>query len=112
MPPRPPAQPVPTLLTVPDAMMFAAERLDKMAADLELMSLFSEVFAKPRPVDEPRSEETELALAEMRTITSGILDKDLQVRVLKEAAKSIRNQALEEKLLSARHQSVIPRGAI
>lgn len=97
---RPPAKPLPTLLTKADALLFAAEQMDLQISNLELASIFAEAFNKPR--DKEETEEGKAAIAEIRTLCGGIVDKDIQIAAMREAAKEMRALAGEIKLADAR----------
>lgn len=94
------AKPLPTLLTKSDAMLFAADQLDQHISNLELAAIFADVFnKKPLEVDDEKGRE---ALDDIRTIASGIVDKDIQTTAMRDAAKEIRAMANEAKLADAR----------
>ncbi|MGV1682968.1 hypothetical protein [Sphingopyxis sp. NJF-3] len=97
---RPKAKPLPTLLTKSDAMLFAADQLEQHISNLELAAIFADAFSKkPLEADDEKGRE---ALDEIRTLTSGIVDKDIQVAAMRDAAKEIRAMANEAKLADAR----------
>lgn len=91
----------PTLLNKSDAMIYAADTLERMISNMRLLTLFSEVFQRS---DAPIKESAEMkeTLAEMKTAMTGIIDADLQERAMREAAKEIRSMAQETKLVEAR----------
>ena len=101
-PKRPAAKPFPTLLTKSDAMLFAADTMDRLIGDLELTAIFKKVFdEKPLDAGEEKANE---ALREVRIVASGIVDKDIQVAAMRDAAAEIRAMANEAKLAEARAQ--------
>lgn len=102
---RPPAKPLPTLLTAADAMLFAADNLESHVSNLELVGLLADVFNKPRDDDKPMTDENRRALDEFRVMAGGIVDKDIQVAAMRAAAKHIRALAHETKLADARAAS-------
>jgi len=102
---RPPAKPLPVLLTAADAMLFAADNLDNQVSNLELMAIIAEVFNKPTDTDKPLTDENRKALDDLRVMSSGIVDKDIQVAAMRAAAKDIRALAHETKLADARAAS-------
>lgn len=96
------AKPIPTLLNKSDAMLHAADQLERQAGDLELISIVADVFRK-NPMTAGDADESKLA--DLKVMASGIVDKDLQVAALREAAKEIRAHAHETKLAEARASS-------
>lgn len=96
------SEPFPTLLNKSDAMLYAADTLERMCANIKLLSLLSDAFSKPRPDDKPLSQESKDALAEMNTAARGIVDADLQEKAMRAAAAEIRAMANETKLVEAR----------
>lgn len=97
---RPKAKPLPTLLTKADAMLFAADQLEQHISNLELAAIFADVFSKkPIETDDEKGRE---AIEEIRTIASGIVDKDIQAAAMREAVKEIRALVNEGKLADAR----------
>lgn len=95
---KPKAEPFPVLLNTSDAMLFAADRLDKMCADLTLIALIGEVL-----LDAPiQAQEGVKAQDDLRTMMRGVVDKDLQIAAMQAAAKEIRAAAHETKLAEAR----------
>lgn len=103
---RPPAKPLPVLLTAADAMLFAADNLDNQVSNLELMAIIAEVFNKPTDnTDKPLTDENRKALDDLRVMSSSIVDKDIQVAAMRAAAKDIRALAHETKLADARAAS-------
>lgn len=103
---RPPREPFPTLLTPEDAMLYAAGRLEEMVSNMELISIFSEVLLKPGDTPRDISEDSQRLDSEVRTMASGIVDKDIQAKAMKEGAALIRHLATETKLASARAASL------
>lgn len=102
-PPRPEPKPVPTLLSKSDAMLFAAEQLEKDIANLELISIITDVLGKAPAASCPSGEaEGRKAQDDLRVLASGIVDKELQVAAMRAAAKEIRAIAHETKLAEAR----------
>lgn len=102
-PPRPKAEPFPVLLNTSDAMLFAADKLDRMCGDLELISIISDVLGKVPAASCPDgADEGRKAQEELRTMASGIVDKDLQINAMRAAAREIRQAAHETKLAEAR----------
>ena len=102
-PPRPKAEPFPVLLNVSDAMLFAADKLDRMCGALELIAIIADVLGKARPASHPDgADEGHKAQEELRTMVSGIVDKDLQLNAMRAAARQIRQAAHETKLVEAR----------
>ena len=102
-PPRPKAEPFPVLLNTSDAMLFAAEKLDRMCGDLELVSIIADVLGKVPAGSCPEGEDAgRKAQEELRVMASGIVDKDLQIAAMRNAAKEIRAAAHETKLAEAR----------
>ncbi|BCP53835.1 hypothetical protein K32_24520 [Kaistia sp. 32K] len=89
----------PTLLNKTDAMLYAADMLDRMVSDVQLLSLFKQVYDKlppEAPIEVKRRTE------EFRRITAGIVDADLQGDAMRAAAAEIRSMAHETKLAEAR----------
>lgn len=101
---RPAAKPLPVLLTAADAMLFAADNLEAHIGNLELAAIVQEVLSKTRD-DKDDTDENRKAIADLITLTSGIVDKDIQVAAMRAAAKDIRALAHETKLADARAAS-------
>lgn len=99
---RPPAKPLPVLLTASDAMLFAADNLEQVIGNIELAATIAEVMCKPRVDDKPMTDDNRKALDDLRVMTGGIVDKDIQVAAMRSAAKEIRALAHETKLADAR----------
>lgn len=95
---KPNAQPFPVLLNTSDAMLFAADKLDKMCGDLELIAAVGEALLAV-PIDAPEGVK---AQDDMRTMLKGVVDKDLQIAAMQGAAREIRAAAHETKLVEAR----------
>jgi hypothetical protein len=95
------AKPFPTLLTKSDAMLFVADRLEHMLADLEILSLIGGLLTS-KPDMEPKDVKGKEAFHNVRTSMRGIIDVDLQKSALQEAAREIRELANETKLADAR----------
>lgn len=102
-PPRPKAEPFPVLLNASDAMLFAAEQLEKDIANLELISILADVLGKAPAASCPSGEaEGRKTQDDLRVLASGIVDKELQVAAMRAAAKEIRAMAHETELAEAR----------
>lgn len=102
-PPRPEAEPFPVLLNASDAMLFAADKLDRMCGNLELIAIISDVLGKAPAATCPEGEDAgRKAQEELRTVASGIVDKELQINAMRSAAREIRHAAHETKLAEAR----------
>lgn len=91
-----PVEPFPTLLTKADAYIFCAVRLEAMIADLELMVLLADVGkSKSELSNDPNFEK-------LRVMMSGVVDKDIQLAAMCDAARSLRDLASEIRLVEAR----------
>jgi hypothetical protein len=84
----------PVLLTKAEAMNFAADRLEEMVASMELAKIMLDIFGK-RKIGGDSDEK----IAQLRR---ELPEPELQIRVLTEAARTIRDAALEERLVAAR----------
>lgn len=97
---RPQEKP-PIILTTTDALMYAADNLARMAADAEMVAVILGVFDKPDR-DKPMPADLTEKLAELRSIMP---DPALHIASCRSAAKSIRDLAIEERLVAARAQT-------
>lgn len=95
----------PTLLNKSDAMMNAAEYLERQVSNLRLLNAMSNVFSKIKPEEMGDKPETKDAIEEMRASARGIVDVEIQAKAMTDAAKEIRAMANEMKLIDARQSS-------
>lgn len=97
------AEPFPVLLNTSDAMLFAADQLDKLTKDIELIALLAPILLAAEVSSCPMGEEEgQKAQATMRLMSGSIVDKDVQIGAMRAAAKEIRAVAHETKLAEAR----------
>lgn len=97
------AEPFPVLLNTSDAMLFAAEQLDKLTKDIELVALLAPILLAAEASSCPTGEEEgRKAHAALRLMSGSIVDKEVQVTAMQAAAKEIRAAAHETKLAEAR----------
>lgn len=95
----PPRRARPLLLNKADALNYAAERLEQMAADLAMAKMLVDLVGDRLPPDETDAAEALSALqAETR-------EPQLQEAAMRDAAKAIRELAMEERLMAARAQA-------
>lgn len=92
------SEPPPVLLTKAEALAFAADRLERMARDREIAALILGCLEDSPPPDA----ELGRKLAEFR---DAMREPELQARAIRDAARAIRELALEERLMSARVQA-------
>lgn len=98
-----PAKPFPTFLNKTGAMIFAAEQLITMADQIaSVQAAFNE--AKRRNLHVMPG--FEKVFDDIKVVLSGVVDIDLQVNALKDAATEIRTIATETKLAEARAAQV------
>lgn len=95
-------KPFPTLLSKTDAMIYAAEYMERQVSELRLIHMMAEVFSKSRPDEKPLDGEAKKALDDIKLVSSGIVDVELQAEAMLAAAKEIRAMANETKLVEAR----------
>ncbi len=96
------SKPVPTLLSAADAMLYAAEQLEKQSADLDLLDTLSNVFLKSGALKSERPPDIEEHIRHLKIRASGIVDLKLQQAAMHSAARTIRAMANETKLVEAR----------
>lgn len=97
------SEPFPTLLTKADAMLFAADKLERMVTDLELLALIGGII-KDKPdafsgVSDPKALE---AKENLQTSLTGVVDASIQKDAMRQAAAEIRSFVNETKLADAR----------
>lgn len=100
-------KPLPVLLTKIDAMSHAATMLEEAASQLALVALMNDVFKKVGEEAAARSypglkDDGTEAVAALKVLATGIVDKDIQMAAMRAAAKEIRDLVNETKLAEAR----------
>jgi ribosome maturation protein Sdo1 len=96
-------EPFPTLLNKSDAMLYAADTLDRMIGNMKLLSIMHKAFNSVGEDKHPeKSAELKEAMDDMKVAVTGIVDVDLQERAMTAAVKEIRAMANETKLVEAR----------
>lgn len=96
---------MPTLLSKADAMLYAADALERRSSDLHLSKVLADAFK-----DMPESQILDMntdphaveALRHLREEAATVVDLGLQMAVMKAAAAEIRLHANEIKLVEAR----------
>lgn len=100
---KPVLEPLPTLLTAPDAMIYAADKLEEMVHHMHLSSSFYQALNEAGACDHPEHHDRLKEIkGEIATYTSGIKDIELQEQAMKAAAKAIRDLAHEQKIVESR----------
>jgi hypothetical protein len=95
-------KPFPTLLTAADALSFAADKLESLVGDLQLMSIFKEYLEDDKTLEnQPGLQEK---FRDVRVLLKGVVDTPLQEKAMKQAAEMIRELAQDLKLRTAREQ--------
>lgn len=90
--------PRPVLLTKTEAMSFAADKLEQMAADMELAKMMLDIIGSKEAAQKLDG----AAKADMARIKRELPAPDLQIKAMREGAAAIRELALEERLVAAR----------
>lgn len=85
----------PVVLTKLDAFQFAAEQLERMAADCDLVGILLNALRKS-------GTGAQEVKAQVRELQEAVPEPELQAAALREGAGAIRDMMLEERLVAAR----------
>jgi len=95
--------PFPTLLTKDDCLEYMADRIDNLASYITLVGLTLKI-ADEAEIKLPEKLQKE-DVAELRRIYAGVVDEEIQTKVMREAAAEMRAMARENKLARARAEA-------